>query len=246
MLTMWTIVILAMSVMAGVGAWLYFRWYTARHEGPAAETPTPAVRLRGPRETNIKDLWGVEDVRRGVLILSGGHYRILCRLSAVDYWLLSDVEQNSVEDAAAAAIMQLSFPVQTLATSHAVETRTSADELRQRADSLPGILRDMALARAEYLDALTQEKSASARQAYLVIPYDTVQGFKRAFGELQARLTAVASALAVARVRVEPLSSEAVVDLLSHLLNRGRHFIPSEAVEAGGMSLYHVSERSVV
>jgi len=70
-------------------------------------------------------------------------------------------------------------------------------------------------------------------------------GFDHAYGELQARLANLADALAGAKVRVEPLSSEAVVDLLSHLLNRGRAWRPSEAVEAGALGLYTISERSV-
>lgn len=244
-----TVVMLLLSAAVGVGAWLYLRWDAGRQTGEAGRAPAlpvqAKVKSRKVKES-VKDLWEIEDVRRGVLLLSGNRYRLICRMSSADFWLLSEGEQNDVEDAAAAALMQITFPVQVLVTSQAVDTRAAVEELRQAAGRLPKALQEMALARAEYLEALTQEKTASARQAYLVIPYDTVKGFDHAYGELHARLANLADALAGAKVRVEPLSSEAVVDLLSHLLNRGRAWRPSEAVEAGVMSLYTISERSAV
>jgi len=243
-----TVVMLILSAAVGVGAWIYLRWDAAKLAGDAGDTSVIPVRNDKLKKTkqSVKDMWEVEDVRRGVLILSGNRYRLVCRMSAADFWLLSDAEQNDIEDAAAAALMQITFPVQVLVTSQAVDTRATVENLRQAAERLPGALREAAQARADYLEAFTQEKTASARQAYLVIPYDTVKGFEHAYRELQARMVNLADALAGAKVRLEPLSSEAVMDLLSHLLSRGRSWMPSEAVEAGVMSLYTVSERSVV
>lgn len=244
--TAFTVFMLVLTALTGAGTWLYLRREAAREAGEApASRPRAAGAGTKAKRQNLKDLWEVEDVRRGVLVLTGGRYRLLCRVSAADFWLLSEAEQNEVEDAAAAALLQLTFPVQVLVTSQAVDTRAAVEELRERAGGLPEGLREMALARAEYLEALTQERGALARQAYLVVPYDTPKGFDHAYTELQARLAVLASALAAARVRLEPLSSEAVCDLLSHLLNRGRSWRPSEGVEVGVMSLYTVSERSV-
>lgn len=243
MMSVFTITLLVVTALIGGGTWFYMRQTGIQNN----EIPSDASQKvkKSKQRTNIKDIWEIEDVRKGVLILSGNRYRLICRMSAVDFWLLSEVEQNDVEDSAAAALMQLTFPIQVLMTSQAVDTRTAVDDLRQRAQGLSGVLQEMALARAEYLDALTQEKTASARQAYIVIPYDTVKGFKQAFGELHARLSLFADALFGAKVQVEPLSSEAVVDLLAHMLNRGSAWQPSEAVEAGVLSLYSISERQV-
>lgn len=240
-----TVVMLVLTAVVGASAWLYLRWDAAKQAGETGESPVLPEKSKKVKKAGVKDIWEVEDVRRGVLVLSGNRYRLICRMSAADFWLLSDAEQNEVEDAAAAALLQLTFPVQSLVTSQTVDTRAAVEELRKKAGELPGALQEMAFTRAEYLAAMTQEKAASARQAYLVMPYDTVKGFEHAYGELQARLANLADALVGAKVRIEPLTSEAVADLLSHLLNRGRAWRPSEAVEAGVMSLYTVSERSV-
>lgn len=240
---MLTLTLLVLSGLTGAGAWFYLR-YTSSPSGEGTGPQGHSISgKRREKKLTLKDLWEVEDVRQGVVVLTGGRYRMVCRVSTADFWLLSDEEQNEVEDYAASALMQLTFPVQVLTTSQAVDVRSIVEELRNA--DLPPALKDLAAQRADFLEAMSQERGANARQAYLVVPFDTPHGFEFARGELQARVALLADALAAARVRVEVLSSDAVVDLLSHLLNRGRPWRPSEAVGAGAMTLYHVSERSV-
>lgn len=241
-----TAVMLVLTALLGAGTWWYLKRQEAGETTPASGTSAPGSFRPAKAVAGLKDFWEVEDVRRGVLVLSGGRYRAVCRLSAADFWLLSDEEQNAVEDALRAALMQLTFPVQFLVTAEAVDTRSAAEELREAAARLAGTLADIARARAEWLAALMRERAATARQAYLVVPYDTQKGFEHAAGELWARVSNLADALAGAKMRLEPLSSEALVDLLSHLLNRGRAWRPSTALEEGVLSLYHVGERQVL
>ncbi len=242
---MLTVTLLVLSGLTGVGTWLYLRRAGAASSDEGISSPGPAFRQgrKKGKELTLKELWEVEDVRQGIAVLTGGRYRAICRVSTADFWLLSDEEQNEVEDYAASALMQLTFPLQFLITSQAVDVRSIVEELR-KAD-LPPALKDLAAQRADFLETMSQERGANARQAYLIVPFDTPHGFEFARGELQARVALLADALAGARVKVEMLSSDAMVDLLSHLLNRGRPWRPSEAVEAGVMTLYHVSERSV-
>ncbi|MGB9845905.1 MAG: hypothetical protein ACPLRH_00175 [Desulfotomaculales bacterium] len=244
--TLLTFSLLFLSVLAGAGTWLYLL-YTEKAAGeiPAAFCfPRLAGKpRRAGRGMTLRELWEIEDIKQGVIVLPGGRYRLVCRVSSPDYWLLSDEEQNENEDYVIGALMQLTFPVQVLITSQAVDVKAIVDELRKA--ELPPVLRDFALQRADFLESIAQEKTGHARQAYLVVPCETQHGFDFARGELFARVALLADALAPARIRIEVLSSDAVVDLLAHLLNRGRTWKPSEAVEAGVMTLYHVSERSV-
>lgn len=238
-----TATFLVLSAAVGMLAWFYARPRRTTESRAGAGRPASP----GPRRASsgLKDFWEVKDVRRSLLILTGDRYRMVCRITAADYWLLSENEQNNVEDALRGALRQLNYPVQFLVTSEAVDTRAAVEELREMAPSLPGTLADMALARANWLTGLMQERAVSARRAYVVLSYNTVKGFDHALEELQARANTLAVALAGAKIRLEPLSSEALVDLLAHLLNRGRAWRPSEAVKAGVLCLYHVGERDV-
>ncbi|MGI9951370.1 hypothetical protein V3F56_03325 [Moorellaceae bacterium AZ2] len=237
-----TVTFLVLSVLAGVGAWLYTR-YVEAGGAPASSLKRPSGGRKKAEAVSLADLWEVEDIREGVLVLTRNRYRLVARVSAADFWLLSDEEQNAVEDYAIGALMQVHFPVQVLVTSQAVDVRGVVEELRSV--SVPGALRELARQRADFLEAMSQERAANARQAYLVIGFDTPHGFDFARGELYARLAILADALAPARLKVEVLGSDAVADLLYHLLNRNRPWRPSEGVQAGVMTLYHISQRSV-
>lgn len=233
------------SALVGAGAFFYLKRQQAG-EGVARRLIAPATR-RAPQEKNLRDFWEVKDIYNGVIELyPGGRYRLVCRMAAQDFYLLSETEQNDTENALAAALLGLSFPVQTLCTAETLDTRGAVEVLRESALSLPEKVRRHALARADYLDALMADRAAVARNAYIVIPFDTVRGFDYAAGELYARAATLQDALSGARVRLEPLDTGGVCDLLAHILNRGRAWRPSDAGEAGVMTDFHVAEKEVV
>ena len=227
-----------MSVILAGGTWYYLHRQKTSRESNTSNT---VKNKESKRKISAESIWEIEDIKKGVVILSNNRYRLICRMSAADFWILSEEEQDHIEDAAASMLRQLSFPVQILMTSQAVDTSAIADELRVKAKELPEKLQYLAYQRADYLDALMSEKSASAKQAYIVIPFDTIKGFDTAYGELMARLSNIADGLAEAKVKVEPLSTEAVIDLLGHLLNRERSWRPSEGIKLGVLSEFHVS-----
>ncbi|MEW6727533.1 MAG: hypothetical protein AB1327_11355 [Bacillota bacterium] len=237
-----TVVMLVLSALLGVGTWLYMRQGERTAEAPRDRKNKKNKAKK--KQQDLKSLWDVETIRDGIVCLSGGRYRAVLRLTAADFWLLSSEEQDAIEDAAAAALRSLMHPVQVYVTAQPIDLRKTVEELRQA--SLPPALAELAQQRADYLDAMAQERSAGARQAYLVLPYDAPGvGWEAVRGELLHRVAAVTGALSPARVRAEMLASEAVADLLHHALNRFSTWRPSEAVAAGAMSLYHISERSV-
>lgn len=236
-----TTILVMLSVAIGLGTW----WYLRRQGGERLQSP-PATNNSTTKTTkslNVKDIWEVKDIRRGVVVMENGRYAVICRLSAADFYLLSPNEQDAVEDAAASALLSLTFPVQVFVTSQAADTRGAVHELHQAAGTLPDVLARAAMDRAAYLEAMMSERAVTARYAYLAVPLVTDKNFEYAHGELMARVAVAADALAPARVRLDVLSSDAVADLLHHVLNRYRSWRPSEGLELGAMSFYHISER---
>lgn len=244
-----TISLLIMSLLTGLAAWVYMRIQAAKEAGeqqPGQEKTRSGGPGRSRRSGSLKDFWEVQDVQKGIVSLyPGGRYRLVLRLMAQDFFLLSEIEQNNMEDYLAAALRGLDFPVQTLVTSEALDTREAVAALREDAARLPEKLREHAMKRASYLESLRQSRAVTARRAYLVIPFDTTRGFEYARSELFARATSLADALAGAKVAVEPLDTGGSCDLLAHLLNRGRVWRPSDAGEQGVMALYTISERQL-
>lgn len=230
------------SALVGAGAFFYLKRQQAG-EG-AARLPAGSPARRSSR--SLRDFWEVKDICSGVIELyPGGRYRLVCRVAAQDFYLLSEAEQNAAEDALASALLGLSFPVQTLCTAEVLDTRGAVAVLRESARSLPEKVREHALARAGYLEAVRENRAVAARNAYIVVPFDTTKGFDHAAGELYARVASLQDALSGAKVRLEPLDTAGVCDLLAHVLNRGRAWQPSDAGELGVMAEFHVAEKEV-
>lgn len=245
-----TILFLTMSLLTGLAVWVYVRVQAAKEAGEQQHGGQEKSRSGGSgrsrRGDSLKDFWEVQDIQKGIVSLHpGGRYRLILRLMAQDFFLLSEIEQNNMEDSLAAAMRGLSFPIQTLATSEAMDTRQAVAALREGAGMLPEKIREHAMERAGYLENLRQSRAVTARRAYLVIPFDTSKGFEYARAELFARATSLVDALARAKVTVEMLDTGGACDFLAHLLNRGRAWRPSDAGEHGVMALYTISERQV-
>jgi len=198
-----------------------------------------------PEKINLKDIWEIEDVKNGLIILSGGRYRMLLRLAAVDIFLLGHDEQTHVEDALISLIMGLSFPIQSLVTSEAMDTKRAVQEVKEKQYKLHPEVLAYTQDYVAYLEGLANERTAAARSAYLVLPFDTDKGSEYAYAELMARAASLADGLQAAKIRSEILDSPATVNLLHHMLNRGRSWRPSDADAAGVMDMFHIFERQV-
>jgi len=218
-------------------------WYSKIKEGKRATGRLPAQPgQKEHRDASLSDFWDVQDVKAGIITLKpGNRYRAICRISAQDFYLLGDAEQNGVEDVLRSILIGLDYPLQTLVTSETVDTRNVVTALRENAMFVPGKIAEHAAVRAEYLENVMMSHTVSARTAYLVVPFDTDKGFERAKGELYARISSLAGGFSGAKMRLEMLDSAAVCDLLAHLLNRGRVWKPSLAVEEGVMTDFHVA-----
>lgn len=238
-LGVFTLIILILSALVAIGTW----YYVKKQEG---ESPNVNFKMTSKRKAiTLKDIFEVQDIQKGIIILPNNNYCAICRLSSPDFYLLGEAEQDHIEDAAAGVLMQLNYPVQFLVTAESLDTRSSVQEIRNNIQSLSPLLQELALARAEYLEILMRDRAVSARQAYIILPFTTIKGFNQAYAELQTRIASITSIFAGAKVKVEVLKDTAIIDLLSHLLNRNRAFRPSEALMEGITAPFHIGRKGV-
>lgn len=215
---------------------LMVKWAQNRYAGrrrSAKGAPKPKK-----KSVTLKDIWDIEDVREGVITLTGGRYRAVLRVSSVNYHLLSQGEQHAVEGALMQMAMSFSFPVQFLVTTEMADARHCISGIRGRLPEMNEKMRQYAADLAGCLEAVTRDRSVYVRRAYAVVGYDTSEGFGSARGELMRRAGTVMEGLARARVAAELLDTEGIIDLLHRVFNRGRTVKPSELVASGGLSLY--------
>jgi hypothetical protein len=208
------------------------RWTKGDDKAPPGNGEKGTGGLALPRQ-----LWGVEDIRDGVLFLTGGRHRAIFRISFINAALMSEEEQTVVEDALMSCVMGISFPVQFVSLTSPVNVQRTVADLAARAWHDHSPVRQMyAEQLCRFLSAVQEAKSILTREIYAVVTSEQPDG-REAERELEHRGAVLAAGLERAGIAAERLSSEAIVDLLHHQFNRGKRFRPSDAVAAGGLDL---------
>lgn len=239
---MWviTITMLILSALAAGCTWFYVKRVEGGDTRLSLKTP-----LKKNKYLSLSDILEIKDIQKGIIILPDDRYCAVCSLSSPDFYLLGEAGQENVENAAAGVLMQLNYTVQLITTAESLDTRSAVHDIRDNLDNLSPLLRDLAAARAEYLEILMRDRAVNAKRAYLVIPLATSRGFNHAYAELQARIASITAAFSGAKVTLSPLKDAVIIDLISHIINRNRAFRPSEALTDGVITPYHVLERQV-
>lgn len=238
---MWILLLLSVLVAASIPLILKYQ-----HRGGSSSRADEDVPVKKHSKADLKDIWEIQDIKQGIISLTGNRYRMVLRVAAADFFLLGEGEQEQVEDALRSVLMGISFPVQFLVTSEALNTRQAVQDVKENLVNLHENVRNYAQEYALYLEGLTLERTAAVRSAYAVLSFETTRDIDYAHAELLARAASLADGLQMARINCEVLDTPALVDLLHHLLNRGRPWRPSEADFAGVMESYHISERQVI
>lgn len=235
------VVFVILAVLVGVLTPLMMKMAERRASGERTYKAAGTKTRGGKKKFDLKEIWDIEDIKNDVVVLTGGRYRALVRMGSVDYHLMSEPEQHSVESALMSLSLALGFPVQTLVTTEMVDAKQLIAEIYGNAGGdAPAELKKYAAHMAQYLESIMQDRAVYSRRSYAVVFNDTAEPAARARSELMRRAGVLAESLSRAGVTAELLKTGEIVDLLHGMLNRGRTARPSELVAAGGMELYHV------
>lgn len=195
------------------------------------------------QKSEIKDIWGIEDIRNGMIKLKSGYYRMIAGLGSIDYYLLSDKEQNVIEDLLMQSCLSFQFPVQFLSTTEIVDTHKIIDEMKFAFNNNELLAKNTKLKEyadnlSNYLEAITEKKEMCIRKSYAIICSDYHTDDNKAYQELVQRMTIFQNTMMRAKINTYVLTTGEIIDLLHRELNRESPIKPSQIIKAGGLELY--------
>jgi hypothetical protein len=147
---------------------------------PGAQTPAAAPAVRS-NPNSTQNTLQIAEIRDGIVIMNDGSFRSVVMVKSINFDLMSQQEQESVEYSYQGFLNSLYFPIQIFIRSQRVDLQPyieKLDKIRTEHDNmLLALLMDDYI---NYIDGLSQQTNIMDKKFYVVIPYFPVVDVQKA------------------------------------------------------------------
>ena len=190
------------------------------------------------------EIAGIED---GIVILRDGSYRMVFEVTAINFGLKSEREQNSIIFQFQGFLNSLHFPIQILIQSRKLDLTPYLTKLKKRAESQTNeLLKIQTLDYADFIAELINMANIMKKRFYLIIGWENIelqklsfvdkilnrgnsvsllkiseQEFKIRSSELRERANVVASGLGSIGLHCKQLPTKELIELYYNFYNPG-------------------------
>ncbi|NTW26896.1 MAG: hypothetical protein HGA36_01085 [Candidatus Moranbacteria bacterium] len=191
----------------------------------------------------------VEEIRDGVIVLKDGSLRSVLLVSSINFDLKATEEQDSIVSQYQNFLNSLDFPMQIIVSSRKLNIHPYLDYLRKKETQLTNELLSLQLAEySNFIKNLADVSNIMSKFFYVVIPFHPIESVKsglidRLFGagnsqlavakrrelfdtyknQLWQRVDHVSAGLSGTGVKVTPLKTEELIELLYNSYNPSIH-----------------------
>ncbi len=187
------------------------------------------------RRKNRKYLSNILEIKiKDNIICLGNRYSIILKLGNLDYNMLSESEQDSVENVLVQTSLSIDYPVQFFSTTEFIDTSKVISLIKQNnVNSIP--LRNYQDALIKYLENLMENRTISVVKNYCIISFDGL--YENAIDELIRKATSFKLNLLRAKIQCEILNEDELYNLIYRELNKNSS-ININLLKEGGKNLY--------
>ncbi|NTV30661.1 hypothetical protein HGA91_01600 [candidate division WWE3 bacterium] len=119
-----------------------------------------------------QDFLEIIDIKDGVLVLSGGKFRVVIEATAINFDLLSEDEQNATIFAYSNLVNSLNYPIQILVRTRQVDITNYLSYLKKYLRDQPtAALREQLQDYIDFCQQLVLENIVLQKRFFVVIPY---------------------------------------------------------------------------
>lgn len=248
-----SIIFIVLSIIVAVGTGIYLKKFSPEavqkrktekinkvNAGLTDSTQSSEKLITTKELSEIKKMWGIEDIRNGVVHLSNNKYRRILAMGSLDFCLLSREEQKTVENQLMQTSMALQFPVQFITTTERVDTQQTVKEIdvlinsEENNDKLKLYAQKM----RHYLSDMMEDRGVYVRRSYAVVCSDGQFTAEKGIETLDRYAGTLMSTLSRAKITTTPLTTKQIVNLLYRELNKESPIVPSFIIDNGSMEMY--------
>lgn len=138
--------------------------------------PSKKTKLVSPVKASTQAFVGIEDIRDDILVLKDYSCVIIIEVGAVNFWLLSQEEQESMIYAYASLLNSLSFPVQILILSKKMDISSYLEYLNNKIKSKKNdLLRTRLINYMDFIKNIVKKNTVLQRRFFFVIPFSPLE-----------------------------------------------------------------------
>lgn len=168
------------------------------------------------------------------IICIGNRYSNIIRLGNIDYNMLSNNEQDSIENILIQTALAIDYPAQFFSTTEFIDTSKVISLIKEnKTDNFK--IKEYKNYLIEYLQNLMENKTISVVKNYVVISYDGT--YENAIEELNRKSMSFKGNLLRAKIVCEILNEDELYNLIYRELNKNSALNISNLKE-GGKNLY--------
>lgn len=149
-------------------------------------------------------------------------YSCILRLGSIDYNMMSENEQEAVENVLMQTALSFDGFVQFLTTTENINTNEIINDIN-KTKSINMQIKSCKENLINFLNSIMQNKDTSINRNYIIISYDGL--YEDAIKELNRRITNLRTSLSRVKIQCELLNDEYIYDLLYKELNKNSNII---------------------
>lgn len=228
------ILFLILTVLFIVGTAIYLNYKKKNINSKIKQSSPLELQEKAERKTK-KQLTNLLEFKiKDNMICLGNRYSYVIKLGNIDYNMLSNQEQDSIESILIQTSLAIDYPVQFFSTTEFIDTSKITALIKQNKTKNPKV-QEYKEFLADYLENLMENRSISVVKNYAIISYDGL--YENAVQELERKANSFKGNLLRAKIVCEILSEDELYNLIYRELNKNSAINISSLME-GGKNLY--------
>lgn len=228
------ILFLVLTVAFVIGTIIYLN-YKKKNVNTKIKQSSPIQAQEKGKKATKKQLTDLLEFKiKDNMICLGNRYSYVIRLGNIDYNMLSNQEQDSIESILIQTALAIDFPVQFFSTTEFIDTSKIISLIKQNKTKNPKV-QEYKSYLVDYLENLMENRSISVVKNYAIISYDGL--YENAVSELDRKSNLFKGNLLRAKIVCSTLSEDDLYNLIYRELNKNSALSISPLKE-GGKNLY--------
>ena len=188
------------------------------------------------QKKNIKNIWGIGEIKDGILTVNNRH-SIIIELGSIEYRLLNDIEQNNIDNNLIKIAKTFTNQTQFFSTIEKIDTTEKIETIRNNIEKQKNNnIKEYGESIIEYLENIMQEDNLYVRKNYLIITSN--EPYEKAERELKEYYEDLRYSLSNIKVTTRLLSDIDIIELIHRELNKNSNEQLRNIIKKGGLDFY--------